>query len=133
MTFRAAILGLLLLPLGSAGALAPFLEKNCVECHDADTKKGGLDMTALKSDLQDPKSFAAWVKIHDRTANGEMPPKKKARPAAGEQSAYLGQLSASLLREDVARIAAHAFHKQHPLLIICWRNKVGISFADLDL
>jgi len=106
MTFRAAILGLLLLPLGSAGALAPFLEKNCVECHDADTKKGGLDMTALKSDLQDPKSFAAWVKIHDRTANGEMPPKKKARPAAGEQSAYLGQLSASLLREDVARIAA---------------------------
>ena len=106
MTFRAAILALLLLPLGSAGALAPFLEKHCVECHDAETKKGGLDMTALKSDLQDPKSFAAWVKIHDRTANGEMPPKKKARPAAGETSAYLGALSASLLREDVARIAA---------------------------
>ena len=106
MTFRAAILGLLLLPLGSAGALAPFLEKHCVECHDADTKKGGLDMTALRPDLQDPKSFAAWVKIHDRTANGEMPPKKKDRPAAGEMSAYLGALSASLLREDVARIAA---------------------------
>ena len=86
--------------------MAPFLEKNCVECHDAETKKGGLDMTALKPDLQDPKSFAAWVKIHDRTANGEMPPKKKARPDAGEQSAYLGQLSASLLREDVARIAS---------------------------
>lgn len=106
MTFRAAILGLLLLPLGSSGALAPFLEKNCVECHDAETKKGGLDMTALKSDLRDPKSFAAWVKIHDRTANGEMPPKKKARPAAGEQSAYLGALAATLLREDVTRIAA---------------------------
>jgi len=106
MTLRAAILGLLLLPLGSAGALAPFLEKHCVECHDADTKKGGLDMTALKSDLRDPKSFAAWVKIHDRTAAGEMPPKKKARPDAGETSAYLGVLSASLLREDAARIAA---------------------------
>ena len=106
MTFRAAILGLLLLPLGSAGALAPFLEKHCVECHDSDTKKGGLDMTSLKPDLNDPKSFAAWVKIHDRTANGEMPPKKKARPAAGEQSAYLSALSASLLREDVARVAA---------------------------
>lgn len=106
MTYRAAILGLLLLPLGADGALPLFLEKHCVECHDADTKKGGLDMTVLKSDPQDPKSFAAWVKIHDRTANGEMPPKKKARPAAAEQAAYLGELSARLLREDAARIAA---------------------------
>ena len=106
MTFRAAILGLLLLPLGSSGALAPFLEKNCVECHDAETKKGGLDMTALKPDLQDPKSFAAWVKIHDRTANGEMPPKKKPRPDAAQQTAYLGDLSGLLLRQDAAHIAA---------------------------
>jgi mono/diheme cytochrome c family protein len=106
MTFRAAILGLLLLPLGSAGALPPFLEKNCVECHDADAKKGGLDLTALKSDLSDPKSFEVWVKVFDRTANGEMPPKKKARPDAGQQSAYLADLSARLLRQDAARITA---------------------------
>jgi mono/diheme cytochrome c family protein len=106
MTFRAAILGLLLLPFGSAGALPPFLEKNCVECHDADAKKGGLDLTALKSDLTDQKSFETWVKIFDRTANGEMPPKKKARPDAGQQSAYLGDLSARLLRQDAARIVA---------------------------
>ena len=106
MTFRAAILGLLLLPLGSAGALPPFLEKNCVECHDADAKKGGLDLTALKSDLSDPKSFEVWVKVFDRTANGEMPPKKKARPDAGQQSAYLADLSARLLRQDAALITA---------------------------
>jgi mono/diheme cytochrome c family protein len=106
MTFRAAILGLLLLPLGSAGALPPFLEKNCVECHDADAKKGGLDLTALKSDLSDPKSLEVWVKVFDRTANGEMPPKKKARPDAGQQSAYLADLSARLLRQDAARITA---------------------------
>ena len=55
MTFRAAILGLLLLPLGSAGALAPFLEKHCVECHDADTKKGGLDMTAPEAGHPGPE------------------------------------------------------------------------------
>jgi len=95
--------------LGPAAALAsvgPFLEKHCVECHDAESRKGGLDMTALKSDLTDPKTFAVWVKIHDRTANGEMPPRKKARPAVDEQAAYLGSLSASLLREDAARIAS---------------------------
>ena len=78
MLSRLVFLGLVLSPLGSFGALPAFLEKNCVECHDADAKKGGLDMTALKSDLTDPKSFETWVKIFDRTANGEMPPKKKA-------------------------------------------------------
>ena len=87
MLSRLVFLGLVLSPLVSAGAVSPFLEKNCVECHDADAKKGGLDMTALKSDLTDPKSFETWVKIFDRTANGEMPPKKKPRPEAALQSA----------------------------------------------
>jgi hypothetical protein len=101
-----ALLGLLLLPLGSSGALAPFLEKHCVECHDADAKKGGLDLTALRSDLADPKSFDAWVKVYDRTASGEMPPKKKPRPDAAPKSAYLGDLSVLLARQDASRIAA---------------------------
>ena len=106
MSLRIILLASLLLPLTGRSAVSPFLEKNCVECHDADAKKGGLDMTALKSDLTDPKSFETWVKIFDRTANGEMPPKKKARPDAGQQSAYLGDLSARLLRQDAARIVA---------------------------
>ena len=84
---RLALLSLLLAPLVSSGAVSPFLEKNCVECHDAEAKKGGLDLTALKSDLTDAKSFETWVKIFDRTANGEMPPKKKARPDANQNSA----------------------------------------------
>ncbi|MEI6794698.1 MAG: DUF1592 domain-containing protein [Verrucomicrobiota bacterium] len=106
MLCRLALLSLFLAPLASVGAVSPFLEKNCVECHDADAKKGGLDLTALKSDLTDAKSFETWVKIFDRTANGEMPPKKKARPDAAQQSAYLGDLSALLVRQESARIAA---------------------------
>ena len=106
MFLRLALLSLLLSPLVSSGAVSPFLEKNCVECHDAEAKKGGLDLTALKSDLTDPKSFETWVKIFDRTANGEMPPKKKARPDVTQKSAYLGDLSALLFRQDTGRIAA---------------------------
>ena len=106
MLSRLVFLGLVLSPLGSFGALPAFLEKNCVECHDADAKKGGLDLTALKSDLTDAKSFETWVKIFDRTANGEMPPKKKARPDATQKSAYLGDLSVLLFRQDASRIAS---------------------------
>ncbi len=106
MTLRLVFLSLVLLPLGSAGALPPFLDKNCVECHDADARKGGLDLTALKSDLTDARSFETWVKIFDRTASGEMPPKKKARPDATQQAAYLGDLSALLVRQEATRFAS---------------------------
>ena len=45
-----------------------FLEKHCFECHDADVKKGGLDLTALSLDLKDPQNFETWVKVHDSIA-----------------------------------------------------------------
>src|SRR5712671_4212615 len=57
-----------------------FVEQQCVECHDADTKKGGLDLTALKFDPANSTNFSSWVLVHDRVSNGEMPPKKKPRP-----------------------------------------------------
>src|SRR4028118_394621 len=62
-----------------------FLEAHCTDCHDPDTKQGGLDLTALRFDPADPKNAAAWVTIHDRVRDGEMPPaKRKARPGATE-------------------------------------------------
>src|ERR1044071_3289817 len=67
-----------------AGVIHDFIDRHCVECHDADTKKGGLDLTALKLELDDSKIFAEWVKVHDRVRGGEMPPKKKPRPDSTE-------------------------------------------------
>ncbi len=97
---------LLLCPAAGPAAASPFLERHCVECHDSEARKGGLDMTALKSDLRDPKTLAVWVKIHDRTASGEMPPRKKERPEPAAQAAFLGDLSSRILREESARIVA---------------------------
>src|SRR2546423_721386 len=71
---------------GVAAALPPaaadFVQHDCVECHDAETQKGGLDLTSLPFDLDSAKTFDTWIKIHDRVRDGEMPPKKKARPDA---------------------------------------------------
>ena len=53
-----------------------FFEKHCIECHNAETKKGGLDLNSLQPDLADPDTFARWVKVYDRIESGEMPPKK---------------------------------------------------------
>jgi len=86
--------------------LGTFLENHCVQCHDADEKKGGLDLDALSFDLQDPKAFAKWVTVHDRTAEHEMPPKKKAQPKPEEADAFLKTLAATLVTADRERAAA---------------------------
>ena len=89
--------------LAADGALPAFLQSHCVECHDADTKKGGLDLTALPFELGNATNFSKWVLVHDRINRGEMPPKKKARPDAGELAGVLKSLSTSLVSAEQAR------------------------------
>ena len=85
--------------------LKPFLEKHCFDCHDADAKKGGLQLDALSTDFADKAAFAAWVKVFDKTTHGEMPPKKKARPALAELQPVMAALRAQLQQASLARQA----------------------------
>src|SRR5216117_1365153 len=80
-----------------------FVERHCVECHDADTTKGGLDLTALKFDPANSTNFSTWVLVHDRVHNGEMPPKKKARPDSAEAKAFITSLASSLIEVEETR------------------------------
>ncbi|MFT4551271.1 MAG: mono/diheme cytochrome c family protein, partial [Pseudoalteromonas tetraodonis] len=59
-----------------------FVQKHCSECHDAETKKGGFDLSSLQPDLTDARAFARWIQVHDQVASGEMPPKKHTPPPA---------------------------------------------------
>jgi len=83
-----------------------FVEKHCVSCHDADTKKGNLDLTALQPNFGDATHFAAWVKVFDRVAAGEMPPKKQRRHTPVQQQAFLDELGESLKKADRTLAAA---------------------------
>ena len=83
-----------------------FLEKHCVECHDADNAKGGLDLTKLPLQPADPKNFAAWVKVHDRVRDREMPPEKRKKPAETEIEVFLKAVAEPLVTADRAREAA---------------------------
>ncbi len=95
-----------------AGALAAgpdkvdaFLQKHCVECHDAEMRKGGLDLTALKSSPSTPLDTARWVKVHDRVRDGEMPPAKKPRPATQAVTEFTRELATRLTAEDEKQMA----------------------------
>lgn len=92
---------------GDQGAtLSGFLEQHCFECHDAETKKGGIDLTALKLDLANSVNFSQWVTVHDRVSRGDMPPKKKARPDAPKLEAFVKSLSTALIAAEQAGVAS---------------------------
>ena len=99
------LLGTVLLCAETPKDLRPFIEKHCVDCHDAEDAKGGLDFGKLPADLGQPDSLAKWVRIFDRVDQGEMPPKKKARPEAGEKAAFTKTLAATLVTADRANKA----------------------------
>ncbi|HSJ04824.1 MAG TPA: DUF1587 domain-containing protein, partial [Verrucomicrobium sp.] len=81
------------------------IDSSCIDCHDAETKKGNLDLTALPFDLKDGKAYARWVKIYDRVLAHEMPPKDKKQPDPGLTKSFLGRLSESMTASDAERAA----------------------------
>ena len=112
----------------SAASAAPatqaFLENYCYNCHDEETKKGALDLTALKYDPANRDSVEKWILIHDRVKAGEMPPKKKARPPKEELDAFVGQLHTRLDSDDRARIARDGRSIQRRLNVDEYENAV---------
>jgi hypothetical protein len=81
---------------------AEFFKQHCYDCHDHETKKAGLDLTAITWQPQDPDNVVRWVKIHDRILSGEMPPAKKPRPEPTEVTILTGRLAERLTSAELA-------------------------------
>jgi len=88
-----------------AAARSQFLESYCADCHDAETKKGGLDLDALAWKLDQPANFDEWAKVYRRVERGEMPPKKKTQPKPEEAKAFTASLGGDLRTFDSTREA----------------------------
>ena len=84
--------------------IATLIERNCTDCHDAETKKGKLDLTALTFDLADPKEMDRWVQVFDRVENGDMPPKSEDMKPE-DRKALLAALESSLHAASAATTA----------------------------
>ncbi|MBN8418820.1 MAG: DUF1592 domain-containing protein [Verrucomicrobia bacterium] len=104
------LLSILSLLLAQAQAHAqsapPQIEQSCLECHDQDTTKGSLDLTALPFDLTNPATRERWIRIYDRVEKGEMPPKPEDL-APPDRAALVKSLSTSIYNADHADILAH--------------------------
>ncbi|MBL6764226.1 MAG: DUF1592 domain-containing protein [Verrucomicrobiae bacterium] len=85
------------------GKTEAFFQRHCVDCHDAETKKGDLDLAALGRDLASPAVFAQWERLFERVENGEMPPKKKNAPPESDKAGFLVELAKGLTGAHLTR------------------------------
>ncbi len=81
-----------------------FFETQCYDCHNADEASGGLDLTALPQDFDNADHFRRWVRIHDRIAADEMPPKDAGQPNADQRRETLKTLRESLIAAELAKM-----------------------------
>ena len=76
-----------------------FFEQSCVDCHDGETKKGGLDLTKIDASMAGQTDL--WTRIYDRVRDGEMPPKnRKARPGPEDVKSFLKWVEPRLVDAD---------------------------------
>lgn len=83
-----------------AATIKAFTETYCLSCHDSETKKAGLDVQTLSTDLADKNIFARWQEIHDRIIAGEMPPADMERPSADEAQAFTRSVAQGLTEQE---------------------------------
>lgn len=83
-----------------------FFENRCVDCHDAETKEGGLDLAKVGPEMDGHTDL--WTDIYDRVKSGEMPPKKrKDRPEPAEIDSLLKWIAPRLNDADKAKREVH--------------------------
>lgn len=76
--------------------LQPFIEQNCLDCHQGPEAEGQLDLDALTLDFESSKVLAKWGRIHDRVKSGEMPPADYATLESKELEQFTGQLASQI-------------------------------------
>jgi copper chaperone CopZ len=83
-----------------ADGTTKFFAKYCIDCHGQTTQEASLDLESLAGSFTDPNHFRLWVKVYDRIAAGEMPPRDAAAPPAAERTAALQSIHKSLVDAD---------------------------------
>src|SRR5689334_6560793 len=98
LRFFAAGFSVALAPaVAAAEPVAKVIKEFCLDCHDADKKKGDLVLEGL-----DPAKAAAdpklWENVVHKLSHRQMPPMGEARPKDAEYDAAIAQLTAQLDR-----------------------------------
>ncbi len=82
------------------------VKTHCSECHNSETKEGGLDLTGSGTNLNDAQQRTQWAHVFDRVRKKEMPPAPQQLP--DPQRDQLLQILAPLLHDaDMSDVLAN--------------------------
>ena len=73
------------------------LDSYCLDCHDADTQKGKVNLEALSFHITTIKQAELWQKVLNALNAGEMPPEKKPQPKNPEKADFLDDLAQTMV------------------------------------
>ena len=74
-----------------------FFENYCLDCHDAATEKGDVNLEDLPFRIQTIEQADLWQKVLATLNSGEMPPEKKEQPEPAEKADFLDDLSLTMV------------------------------------
>ena len=75
--------------------VAPTIDRHCLGCHDASTKRGGIVLDGFD---EDAPRFETWGRVADVLRSGTMPPSGRSRPTPAELAAIDNWLDAEVFR-----------------------------------
>jgi mono/diheme cytochrome c family protein len=90
-------------PAAFAPQFQRFAEQHCVGCHGPDVQRRKLRLDTLPATFADKDVAATWMKVLDRLARGEMPPKDKPRPSEKDAHAVMAGLQRQLHAASLAQ------------------------------
>lgn len=80
--------------------ILPFLQKYCLDCHNANKAAGGLTLEGYQSEAHARKDRKTWATVEHVLAASAMPPKKKAQPTKEEKEFVIAWIESALTRID---------------------------------
>ncbi len=69
--------------------VTPIVKERCLDCHDADTAKGDINLDILSGSGDERFDIRLWDKVREQIRNGTMPPKNKPQPTPEQHAALL--------------------------------------------
>jgi hypothetical protein len=74
-----------------------FLDNYCMDCHDAETEKGKVNLEDLSFEISDVRTAEKWQHVLNSLNAGEMPPEDKKQPKPTEKADFLDDLSKTMV------------------------------------
>ncbi len=74
-----------------------FIQSNCIDCHSGVGAEANLDFSELSFDPSNVVDRQRWIKVHDRVAKSEMPPRDHDQPSSTDRQRFLLSIATPLI------------------------------------